>query len=71
MELFAEGDRAAEKLMEAARDKTGAEQAHITLGVQQNLFLGEGVARDYGMIQFFDRPFDVQEGYMRLMLDME
>ena len=71
VELFAEGDRAAEKLMEAARDKTGAEQAHITLGAQQNLFLGEGVARDYGMIQFFDRPFDVQEGYMRLMLDME
>jgi len=51
VELFAEGDRAAEKLMEAARDKTGAEQAHITLGAQQNLFLGEGVARDYGMIQ--------------------
>ena len=71
VELFAEGDRAAEKLMEAARDKTGASQAHITLGAQQNLFLGEGAPRDYGMIQFFDQPFDVQEGYMRLMLDLE
>lgn len=71
VELFAEGDRAAEKLMEAARDKTGAERAVITLGAQQNLFLGDGVQQDYGMIQFFSEPFDVQESYMRLMLDME
>ncbi len=71
VELFAEGDRAAEKLMEAARDKTGAERAVVTLGAQQNLFLGEGAPVDYGMIQFFGQPFDVQESYMRLMLDME
>ncbi len=71
VELFAEGDRAAEKLIEAAREKTGAEHAVITIGAQQNLFLGEGTVQDYGMIQFFSQPFDVQESYMRLMLDME
>ena len=71
VELFAEGDRAAENLMEAARDKTGAEQAVVTLGAQQSLFLGEGVPQDYGMIQFFAEPFEVHDSYMRLMLDME
>ncbi|MBU3806497.1 MAG: GNAT family N-acetyltransferase [Candidatus Fournierella pullistercoris] len=71
VELFAESDRAAENLMEAARDKTGAEQAQITLGASQNLFLGDGKPKDYGMISFFGEPFDVSESYMRLMLDME
>lgn len=69
VELFAEGDRAAEKLMEAARQKTGAERALVTLGQGQNLFLGEGARQDYGMIRFFGQPFDVQDAYMRLMLD--
>lgn len=71
IELFAEGDRAAEKLLEAARQKTGAEQAVVELGAQQNLFLGEGTAKNYGMIQFFGPRFDVQDAYMRLMLDDE
>ena len=71
VELFAEGDRAAEKLLEAARDKTGAQRAVITLGAAQHLFLGEGTAQDYGMVEFFQQPFGVEESYMRLMLDLE
>lgn len=69
VELLAEGDRAAEKLMEAARQKTGAERAVLTLGEGQSLFLGEGARQDYGMIRFFGQRFDVQGAYMRLMLD--
>ena len=71
IELFAEGDRAAERLLEAARDKTGAEEAVITVGEQQNLFLGEGKRLDYGMIHFLGQPFDVHDSYMRLMMDNE
>ena len=69
IELFAIGDRPAEKLMEAAREKVGAEQAELLLGAEQTLFLGEGSREDYGCIRFFGRPFDVTESYMRLMLD--
>lgn len=71
VELFAEGDRAAEKLLEAARQKTGAQSAVITLGAGQNLFLGEGSSVEYGMIRFFAEPFEVRDAYMRLMLDNE
>lgn len=69
IELFAIGDRPAEKLMEAAREKVGAERAELLLGTEQTLFLGEGSREDYGCIRFFGRPFDVTESYMRLMLD--
>ena len=69
VELFAIGDRPAEKLMEAAREKVGAERAELLLGTEQTLFLGEGSREDYGCIRFFGRPFDVTESYMRLMLD--
>ena len=55
--------------MEAARQKTGAGRAVITLGQGQNLFLGEGAPQDYGMIDFWGQPFDVRDAYMRLMLD--
>ena len=47
------------------------EDAVLELGESQMLFLGEGTARDYGMIRFFDQPFDVRDAYMRLMLDDE
>lgn len=70
-ELFAEGDRAAERLLEAARERERAERAVIQLGAAQNLFLGEGEARDYGMIRFLGAPFDVSEGYMGNMMDEE
>lgn len=71
IELQADGDRAAERLMEAAREKeVVVENAEITIGAAQNLFLGEGVREDYGMIRFLGEPFDVSESYMRLMLDV-
>ena len=71
VELFADSDHAAELLLEAARQKTGAESAVLELGESQTLFLGEGAPRDYGMIRFFGQHFDVQDAYMRLMLDDE
>ncbi len=70
VEMMASGDRAAEKLMEAAREKEViVEKAVITVGTAQNLFLGEGKRQDYGMIRFEGEPFDVSESYMRLMMD--
>ena len=70
VEMMASGDRAAEKLMEAAREKEViVEKAVITVGAAQNLFLGEGKRQDYGMIRFEGEPFDVSESYMRLMMD--
>ena len=69
-ELQADNDRAAEVLMEAAREKEViVEKAVITVGASQPLFLGEGTRQDYGMIRFDAEPFDVAESYMRLMLE--
>ena len=63
-------DRAAEVLMEAAREKEViVEKAVITVGAAQSLFLGEGTRQEYGMIRFDGEPFDVSESYMRLMLE--
>ena len=62
--------RAAEVLMEAAREKEViVEKAVITVGAAQNLFLGEGTRQEYGLIRFEGEPFDVSESYMRLMMD--
>ena len=70
VELLADDDRAAEELMEAAREKEViVEKAVITVGAMQNLFLGEGTRQEYGMIRFDGEPFDVSESYMRLMLE--
>ena len=70
VELQADGDRAAEVLMEAAREKEViVEKAVITVGAAQPLFLGEGTRQDYGMIRFDGEAFDVSESYMRLMLE--
>ena len=70
VELQADNDRAAEVLMEAAREKEViVEKAVITVGASQPLFLGEGTRQDYGMIRFDAEPFDVAESYMRLMLE--
>ena len=70
VEMMAEDDRSAEKLMEAAREKEViVEKAVITVGAAQTLFLGEGTRQDYGMIRFDGEPFDVSERYMRLMLE--
>lgn len=70
VELMAADDRAAEQLMEAARQKEViVEQAVITVGTASQLFLGEGTAQDYGMVRFDSEPFDVSESYMRLMME--
>ena len=70
VELQSDSDRAAEILMEAAREKEViVEKAVITVGAAQPLFLGEGTRQDYGMIRFEGEPFDVSESYMRLMLE--
>ncbi len=70
VELMADNDRAAEVLMEAAREKEViVEKAVITVGAAQPLFLGEGTRQEYGMIRFDGEPFDVSESYMRLMLE--
>jgi predicted N-acetyltransferase YhbS len=71
IELMADGDRAAECLMEAAREKeVVVENAEIAIGADQNLFLGEGRRTEHGMIRFFGEPFDVSESYLRLILDV-
>ena len=70
VELQADNDRAAEVLMEAAREKEViVEKAVITVGASQPLFLGEGTRQDYGMIRFDAEPFDVEGSYMRLMME--
>ena len=70
VEMMADSDRAAEILMEAAREKEViVEKAVITVGAAQPLFLGEGTRQDYGMIRFDAEPFDVSESYLRLMLE--
>lgn len=70
VELMARNDRAAEKLMEAAREKEViVERAVITVGAMQDLFPGEGTRMEYGMIRFEGEAFDVRESYMRLMME--
>mgnify|MGYP000837519621 CR=1 FL=1 len=70
VEMMADSDRAAEILMEAAREKEViVEKAVITVGAVQPLFLGEGTRQEYGMIRFDAEPFDVSESYLRLMLE--
>ena len=70
VEMMAENDRAAEVLMEAAREKEViVEKAVITVGAAQNLFLGEGTRQEYGLIRFEGEPFDVSESNMRLKMD--
>lgn len=71
VELMAEGDRAAERLMEAAREREViVERAVLTVNAGQNLFLGEGKRENHGMIRFFGEPFDISESYLGLALDV-
>lgn len=70
VELMAEDDRAADQLMEAARQKEViVEKAVVTLGASSPLYLGEGTRQEYGVIRFSGESFDVSESYMRLMLE--
>lgn len=71
IELQALNDAAAENLLEAARQREViAEEAEITVGAMQTLFAGEGKREPYGMVRFLEKPFDVSEAYLRLMLDI-
>ena len=71
VELMAEGDRAAERLMEAAREREViVDSANVTVNAGQNLFLGEGTREDHGMIRFFGEAFDISESYLGLALDV-
>ena len=45
----------------------GARRHHSGCGSEP--FLGEGTRQDYGMIRFDAEPFDVEESYMRLMME--
>lgn len=67
VELFARSDGDAERILEAARDRTGAERAVITVGAESELFLGEGRGQPYGMGWFWDEKPPLYGAYMRLM----
>ena len=64
-------NRAAEVLMEAAREKEViVEKAVITVGACPEICSWvEGTRQEYGLIRFEGEPFDVSESYMRLMMD--
>lgn len=69
VELFARSDYDAQFLMEAARERTGVEQAEITLPENSEICLGEGVREVCGMANFWAVQPPADGGYMRLMLD--
>ncbi len=69
VELLAESDRAAQLLLQAAREHTGLEKAEITLGEHSELLLGEGKLEDYGMAAFWGSQPPLHRAYMRLMLE--
>lgn len=57
VELFAIGDRPAEKLMEAAREKVGAERAELLLGTERPCFWAREAGKITAASRFFGRPF--------------
>lgn len=67
MELQADNDHCADILLQAAREKTGAEYASILLAENQTLYLGAGKRCGYGMIRFLTQPFPVTDVYFRLL----
>lgn len=68
VELQADNDHSADVLLQAAREKTGAERARIVLAESQALYLGEGRRCGYAMIRFLQKPFSVRDAYFRLLL---
>lgn len=68
VELQADNDHSADVLLQAAREKTGAEGAQILLAGNQTLYLGEGRRCGYGMIRFLGEPFPTTDVYFRLLL---
>lgn len=68
IELQAANDHAADVLLQAAREKTGATQAKLLLSENQVLYLGEGKRCGYGMIHFLNKAFPLADMYFRLLL---
>lgn len=68
LELQADNDHCADLLLQAAREKSGAEKASILLAENQALYLGEGRRCGYGMLAFLQKPFSTSEVYFRMLL---
>lgn len=68
LELQAENDRCADRLLQAAREKTGAERVRVLLAENQNLYPGAGRRCGYGMIAFLRGEFPVSDMYFRMLL---
>ncbi|WP_455500322.1 hypothetical protein [Gemmiger sp.] len=68
LELQADNDHCADRLLQAAREKTGAENARILLSENQTLYLGAGRRCGYGMIAFLGKPFPTTDAYFRMLL---
>lgn len=68
LELQADNDSCADMLLQAAREKTGAERARILLAENQTLYLGAGRRCGYGMIAFLRGEFPVTDVYFRMLL---
>lgn len=68
LELQADNDYCADTLLQAAREKTGAETARILLAENQTLYLGAGRRCGYGMIAFLHGEFPVTDVYFRMLL---
>ncbi len=71
VELMAKNDKAVQCLLEAAREKeVVAERAVFSVPAGGCLFMGEGVRQPHGMIRFLAQPFDLEESYLGLALDV-
>ena len=71
IELMAQNDKAANCLLEAAREREViAERAVLTVQDAGTLFMGEGRRYAHGMIRFLAQPFEVDESYLGLALDV-
>ena len=68
LELQADQDYCADLLLQAAREKTGAERAQILLAENQALYLGAGRRCGYGMIAFLRQEFPITDVYFRMLL---
>lgn len=68
LELQADNDHCADLLLQAAREKTGAETARVLLAENQTLYLGAGRRCGYGMIAFLNGEFPVTDVYFRMLL---
>ena len=68
LELQADNDHCADRLLQAAREKTGAASARILLAESQTLYLGAGRRCGYGMFAFLGKPFPVTDAYFRMLL---